>query len=109
MIIIAIVISIFFIVVIAILCRSYTKDIFELENRLLQLEKRIEDFKKDYKGIYIPINDEMSLLIPLCEKDNFDIEKINYYFSNYGKPSMKIKDKEVDDMACKKGRGGRKK
>lgn len=40
MIIIAIVISIFFIVVIAIICRSYTKDIFELENRILQLEKR---------------------------------------------------------------------
>lgn len=65
MIIIAIVISIFFIVVIAILCKSYTKDIFELENRLLQLEKRINK----------------------CERN----------------------EKEVDDMACKKGHGGRKK
>ena len=88
---------------------TYRKDIEEIENRLLQFEKRIEDFKKDYKGIYIPINDEMSLLIPLCEKDNFDMEKINYYFSNYGKSSMKINDKEGDTMACKKGRGGKKK
>ena len=88
---------------------THRKDIEEIENRLLEYEKRIEEFKKDYKGIYIPINDEMSLLIPLCEKDNFDMEKINYYFSNYGTPSMKIKDKEVDNMACKKGRGGRKK
>ena len=88
---------------------TYRKDIEEIEKRLLEYEKRIEEFKKDYKGIYIPINDEMSLLIPLCEKDNFDMEKIDYYFSNYGKPSMNIKDKEGDNMACKKGRGGRKK
>lgn len=110
MIIIGLILSIFFIVMIVIICRAYQKDIIELENRILQLEKRIEDFKKDYKGIYIPINDEMSLLIPLCEKDKFDMEKVNYYFSNYGKPSMKIKEKEGEkEMACKKGKGGRRK
>ena len=88
---------------------TYRKDIEEIEKRLLEYEKRIEEFKKDYKGIYIPINDEMSLLIPLCEKDKFDMEKVNYYFSKYGKPDLKVKDKEGDNMACKKGRGGRKK
>lgn len=88
---------------------TYNKDYNDLEYRILHLEKSIEDFKKDYKGIYIPINDEMSLLIPLCEKDKFDMEKVNYYFSKYGKSDLKIKDKEGDTMACKKGRGGRKK
>lgn len=77
MIIIAIVISIFFIVVIAILCRSYTKDIFELENRVLQLEKRLVDNSKNLQRQIIELQD------------------------------LYIKD--GDTMACKKGRGGRKK
>lgn len=93
---------------------KYRKDYEELEKRNLQFEKRIEEFKKDYKGIYIPINEEMSILIPLIEKDKFDMEKVDYYFSKYGKPSLKVKknipSKEGDScMACKKGRGGRKK
>lgn len=77
MIIIAIVISIFFIVVIAILCRSYTKDIFELENRVLQLEKRLTDNCKNIQRQIIELQD--------------------------------LYVKEGDTMACKKGRGGRKK
>lgn len=77
MIIIAIVISIFFIVVIAIICRSYTKDIFELENRVLQLEKRLVDNSKNLQRQIIELQD------------------------------LYIKD--GDTMACKKGRGGRKK
>jgi phosphopantetheine adenylyltransferase len=77
MIIIAIIISIFFIVVIAILCKSYTKDIFELENRVLQLEKRLTD---DYKNVSRQIIELQDLYV-----------------------------KDGDTMACKKGRGGRKK
>ena len=77
MIIIAIVISIFFIVVIAILCRSYTKDIFDLENRVLQLEKRLTDNCKNIQRQIIELQD--------------------------------LYVKEGDNMACKKGRGGRKK
>lgn len=92
---------------------TYRKDYEELEKRNLEFEKRIEEFKKDYKGIYIPINEEMSILIPLIEKDKFDMKKVDYYFSKYGYPSLKVKknntNKEGDTMACKKGRGGRKK
>lgn len=89
MIIIAIIISIFFIVVIVMLCRSYTKDIFELENRILQLEKR-------------QVNDK-----ELIELVRHHKELMNSVF------------KEGDDMACgRRGRprgshntthGGRKK
>ena len=78
MIIIAIVISIFFIVVIAIICRSYTKDIFELENRILELEKR-DNMNAKY--------------VSNCFMELYDM----------------INEKECDNMACKKGRGGRKK
>ena len=49
MIIIALVISIFFIVVISMLLRAYTKDIKELEERMLQLEKRVEKYRKERK------------------------------------------------------------
>ena len=80
MIIIAIIISIFFIVVIAIICRSYTKDIFELENRILQLEKRINITDKELKG--------------QVERFNDSIENI-----------YTIIKEEVDNMAC--GRRGR--
>ena len=78
MIIIAIVISIFFIVVIAIICRSYTKDIFELENRILELEKR-DNMNAKY--------------VSNCFMELYDM----------------INEKDGDTMACKKGRGGRKK
>ena len=78
MIIIAIVISIFFIVVIALLCKSYTKDIFELENRVLQLEKR-DNMNAKY--------------VSNCFMELYDM----------------INEKDGDTMACKKGRGGRKK
>ena len=49
MIIIASIISLFFIVVIVMLLRAYTKDIKELEERMLQLEKRIEKYRKERK------------------------------------------------------------
>lgn len=78
MIIIAIVISIFFIVVISLLCRSYTKDIFELENRISQLERRLIDNCKNLQRQIIKLQDDLYI-------------------------------KEGDTMACKKGRGGRKK
>lgn len=113
MVIVVIVFSLIYVIFLTIILKAYYRDNTELEKRILELEKRIEDFKRtvkeDYKGIYIPINDEMSILIPLCEKDNFDMDKVNYYFSNYGKPSMKIENntqKECEDnMAC--GRKGR--
>lgn len=72
---------------------TYRKDYEELENRLLQLEKRIEEIKhytyQEYKTMRNTLENEF------CFYDQ-QIEKI-------------IKDKEVDNMACKKGRGGRKK
>ena len=72
---------------------TYRKDIEEIEKRLLQLEKRIEEIKhytyQEYKIMRNTLENEF------CFYDQ-QIEKI-------------IKDKEVDNMACKKGRGGRKK
>ena len=65
LIIICVLIASFFILVITLLCKSYTKDIIELEERILQLEKRIETHKCKFGG--------------------------------------------EESMACKKGRGGRKK
>ena len=72
---------------------KYRKDIEEIEKRLLQLEKRIEEIKhytyQEYKTMRNTLENDF------CFYDQ-QIEKI-------------IKDKEVDNMACKKGRGGRKK
>ena len=91
LIIIGLIISVFFILVIVMLCKTYSKDIFELEDRVLQLEKRInecEKFKKSWEALI----------------DN--ASELNGIFID-GNCFMR---KEGDDeMACKKGRGGRKK
>lgn len=64
---------------------TYRKDIEELENRFLVLEKRTKDI---------------------------DILQIENYIERSVKTELiqeKFKDKEGDTMACKKGRGGKKK
>lgn len=60
MIIISIIISLIFILLIVWLCKSYYNDIVELENRMLQLEKRIENLKKVvmYKPISFGLDTE---------------------------------------------------
>ena len=113
MIIVVIIFSLIYVILLTIILVAYYRDNTEIDRRILELEKRIEEFKRevkeDYKGIYIPINDDMSLLIPLCEKDKFDMDRVNYYFSNYGNPNLEIEkitpEKEDDRMAC--GRKGR--
>ena len=90
----------------------------ELEKRLLQLEKRIIEFentiKNDYKGIYVPINEDFKVLLPLCEKDKFNLKSLEYAYN------LIKNGEEVEEMACgTKGRprgrhttsrgGGRKK
>lgn len=73
------------------IARSYLKDIIELENRMLQLEKKInecEKFKKSWETLIDNTNDLKGLVI----KDNYFIRK----------------DGEKE-MACKKGRGGKRK
>ena len=70
----------------------YRKDIEEIENRLLQFEKRVVKGDKDCEIGYI-----------------YHDEQINEIFTIL-KSELKIKNiKEVSDMACRKGRGGRKK
>ena len=69
---------------------TYRKDIEELEDRLLQEEKRTANNKNDIDYHY-------KLLQELIIK-YYDEKKAK------NKPS-----KEVLDMACKKGKGGRKK
>lgn len=71
MIIIGFVIAVFFIIMICLICRGYLEDIIDLEKRVLQLEKRLEDYRKEVK------------IIPEKEGD--------------------------DKVACKKGKGGRRK
>ena len=112
MIIIAIVISLFFIVVIAILCKSYTKDIFELENRVLQLEKRHNQDIKDIKLDITSLEDLTSYTDEKVERRFFDMKNLPQYneVMTFIMGERKNKtSKEVSDMACKKGRGGKKK
>lgn len=75
---------------------TYRKDIEELEKRFLVLEKRLADcevVKQTYKNV-------TELLFENLEVLNIDTyEKLKEY----------NKSKEGDTMACKKGRGGRKK
>ncbi len=49
MIVISIIISIIFILLIVWLCKSYYNDIVELEDRMLQLEKRIAKVEREMK------------------------------------------------------------
>ena len=82
MLLIGFVIAVFFILMICLICRGYLEDIIELENRVLQLEKRIncvERFSNDLSDDFL----------------NFKKETI-------GKDGEK-------EMACKKGRGGKRK
>lgn len=119
MIIIGIILCIFFVLVISLLVKSYNDDIKELEDRVLQLEKRQVDFereiKNDYQGIFIPIDDEVKLLIPLIDKNEYDIDKLKIAYQK-----IKLGKEEGEDMPCgtkgrPKGRhttsrgGGRKK
>lgn len=101
MIIIGLILSIFFILVIVLLCRTYTKDIFELENRILQLEKRLSDYieKDEYEktiDFMIDSDTQQDILIKNLDK-------------RIGKLEISRKDGD-DEMACKgKGKGGKRK
>ena len=94
MLLIGFIIAIFFIVMICLIVKSYYKDIVELENRLLQLEKRIdncEHISHEYKDV-------LEILFEHLEVLNID---------TYNKlKNMKEGEKE---MACKKGKGGKRK
>lgn len=113
LIIICVLIASFFILVITLLCKSYTKDIIELEERLLQLEKRVNECEKGLnKGIFKNLTKE-----ELEQLKKYDNEYRNWIFNPYdhglnifGESFNNPKKKEGDEtMACKKGRGGRKK
>lgn len=92
MLIIGFVIAGFFILMICFIARGYLKDIIELENRILQLEKRINECEK-YKKSWETLFDSASDLKGLCINDNYFIRK----------------DGEKE-MACKgKGKGGKRK
>lgn len=89
MIIVCFLLAIFFILVIVMLCRTYQKDIFELEYRILQLEKRLEEYKKQSK---------------------IDFEFLFEHLEVFNVEYKKRVEKEGEcTMACKKGRGGKKK
>ena len=66
---------------------TYRKDIDEVENRLLQLEKQINLERQFNRNMY---NDFYDIISDIEDKKNNT-------------------NKEGDKMACKKGRGGRKK
>lgn len=46
MLVISIVLSLFFILLICMICKAYHDDIIDIENRMLQLEKRINKVEK---------------------------------------------------------------
>lgn len=76
MLIIGIILCIFFVLVISLLVKSYIDDIKDLEDRVLQLEKRVNENGK--------------------------------FISNIGSEVFKMKEGEKE-MACKKGKGGKRK
>lgn len=91
----------FFILVIILLCKSYTKDIIELEERVLQNEKRYKDYvtKEDYNNtmdFIISCDTQQDILIKNLDRR---LEKIEINYRKEGE----------FEVACKKGRGGRKK
>lgn len=58
MIVVIIVVSIFYLFMLTIILKGYYKDQEILENRCLQLEKRIEEYRKVYNNYY-KINKEI--------------------------------------------------
>ena len=52
MILVIITISILYIIMLAIIVKAYMKDHEDIEDRCLQLEKRIEDYRKVYNNYY---------------------------------------------------------
>lgn len=52
MILVIITISILYIIMLAIIVKAYLKDHEDIEDRCLQLEKRIEDYRKVYNNYY---------------------------------------------------------
>lgn len=94
MILIGFIIAIFFIGMICMIARSYLKDIIELENRMLQLEKRINECEH----ISCEYKDVLEILFEHLEVLNLD---------TYNK-LKNMKEGDIE-MACKKGKGGRRK
>ena len=95
MIIVAFILALFFILVINIICRTYLKDIEELERRILELEKRIQENKKFIMDVDIDL-----------------MGKINAVIEHLDKRGCKcFIESEVSEVACKgkKKGGGRKK
>lgn len=109
MLIIGFVIAAFFIIMICLICRGYLEDIIELENRVLQLEKRINECEKKLNH-----EEDINNIIKQLEDNSKQWEK---YMTWMNIPDYTIcnekglilgKDGEKE-MACKKGRGGKKK
>ena len=98
MLIIGFIIAGFFIFIICMICRAYLKDIIELENRVLQLEKRIG--KIEDSRIYKKLHKEEIELLKKQLEDNS--EGVFTWYNLPGKEGEK-------EMACKKGKGGKKK
>lgn len=118
MIIVVIIISIIYIILLALILKAYYKNITDLENRMLQLEKRINEIENS--KLFKEVNEED---IEYLKK--WDNEYKNWVFNPFdhglnitGESFSKPKKKENNtqegsesDMPCgrKKGRGGRKK
>ena len=91
---------------------THRKDIEEIENRILQLEKRVPS--KEYEDLS---KEDLQDLRERWENDYFHWiskpEHVDIDTLQGGKIGIKVRknntNKEVDNMACKKGRGGRKK
>ena len=107
MLLIGFVIAAFFILMICFICRGYLEDIIELENRVLQLEKRIsyqerycDDGISDFLDFKKQTKETLDFIID-CETQQ-DILIKNLHKEITGK------DGDVK-MACKKGKGGKRK
>ena len=119
LIIICVLVASFFIVVITMLCKVYSKDIIELEERLLIVEKRESETQRfikdladdflDYKNNMMNKNkDNIDKIIKDIEKNQREFEKYVKFINLPEDLNIYGKDGEKE-MACKKGRGGKKK
>ena len=100
MIYIAFVLSIFFIVMICVIVKAYLKDIEELEERLLQVEKRINEEQRSRKIELASFECGMLEHGENIKEIIKEINKLEKHKCNCG---------GEESMACKKGKGGKRK
>lgn len=64
----------------------FIKQLDEVEYRISKLEHRIENYKREYKQHFKNIK---GIVIPIKEIENYDINKVIKWLSEYNKKKVK--------------------